>query len=341
MIEFNSKDLAAALASIPTPVKNQVSVLGSYRFTADDEIMTIKSTDSCLFGEATIPIKNTSTEAFDVLLTPMLVKALGLGTNEYKLTIKGNVIHNKSNKAKASFTTTEDWLDLDFLAAYTCAIPSQVAHSLKTASLFASSERSQLAGVHINKRQGTNNIMATDGHRAYWEITEDLEMPDFMFPLAIIPFLGKGNVNLSLSENMRSIRIDADNYSVTMAFDATIEFPRLEQLYPTKCEEISIHVTKTIETLKFIQANTAGSCVKIFNSDGAVSLGHKSDIFSVEEVIGEGEVNIDYLGFNPKYLLPVFSLADDWVMCYTTGQRPVLFKNGNISALIMPVQIRE
>jgi DNA polymerase III sliding clamp (beta) subunit (PCNA family) len=343
MIEFTSKDLNAALSSIPAPVKNQVSVLGSYRFTVDGDAMTIKSTDSVLFGEATIPIKNTlkDTESFDILLTPMLIKALGLGTKEYKLAIKDTKVHNKANKAKASFVTPEDWFDLDFLAAHTCVISSQVAHSLKTASLFASPERPPLAGVHLNKRLGTNNIMATDGHRAYWETIEDLDMPDFMLPLQIIPFLGKGDVTLSLSSDLCAIKIDADNYSVTMSHNMTTDFPHLEQIYPSKYNEMPINVSKTIETLKFIQANTAGLCVSLFSSDGATYLGHESDIFSVQETISESLLDNVELGFNPKYLLPIFTLADDWTMCYNGFNHPVLFNNDNISALVMPIQIRK
>lgn len=343
MIEFTSKDLNAALSSIPAPVKNQVSVLGSYRFTADGDVMTIKSTDSSLFGEATIPIKNTlkDTEFFDILLTPMLIKALGLGAKEYKLIIKDTKVHNKANKAKASFMTPEDWFDLDFLAARTCAISNQVAHSLKTASLFASTERLPLAGVHLNKRQGTNNIMATDGHRAYWEIIEDLDMPDFLLPLQIIPFIGKGDVTLSLSGDLGAIQIEADNYSVTMSYNTEVDFPRLEQLYPSKYNEMPINVSKTIETLKFIQASTAGLCVSLFSSDGATYLGHESDIFSVQEPISESPLDNVELGFNPKYLLPIFTLADDWTMCYNGVSRPVLFNNGRISTLVMPIQIRK
>jgi DNA polymerase III sliding clamp (beta) subunit (PCNA family) len=183
--------------------------------------------------------------------------------------------------------------------------------------------------------------MATDGHRAYWETIEDLDMPDFMLPLQIIPFLGKGDVTLSLSEGLGAVRIDADNYSVTMSHNMTTDFPRLEQLYPSKYNEIPINVSKTTETLKFIQANTAGLCVSLFSSDEGTYLGHESDVFSVQEPISESLLDNVELGFNPKYLLPIFTLADYWIMGYNGYGQPVLFNNGNISALVMPIQIRK
>lgn len=350
--------------------KSTLPVLSNFLFETEGDKIKLSSTDleiavKCHIkgeiveeGGITIPAKRFAD----------IIKEL---SSETEIDIKAddtNQINIKSGKSKFTLmgiSKTEYPVIPEFPKENNFTVKKEIFASMLKKTVFAVSKDSQryvLNGVYFIVEEGSLKMVATDGRRLAYVMTEGIDAK--IKGKAIVPTKAVSDILrlISAENKTEDVKIGiADNQCAVEIGDITflstlIEgiFPNYEQVIPKKTESrIKLSVKDTLSAVKQMALLTGdrlssdrSAAVKFYFSPNILRISASTAGLGS----GEVEVEIDYKGepseinFNPNFIKEVLQNMDEdfTIFAFTNALNPATLspeKDTNYLCVVMPMRV--
>lgn len=351
-------ELLSALKNVSKAIspKAQIKALEGVLFTLSQGEMKLTGYDLEQGIETVISAESFDTGKFIVdskLFTSIISK---MPKEEISFSIADNVM--TINSGKTNFTlpimSAKEYPNLpdEQIEATKITIDSEVLKSMINQTIFATAQndtRPILTGELFELENGNLNIVAIDGYRMAMR-NEPLKAYDIktIIPSAclrnVVNVLNSGNCDIYISKKYAKFIVG--DYSVFTRLLEGAFHDYKSSLPNSHTTEVIANTKELIEILERCQlliTDRIKSPVKCIFKDGAISvslhtaLGKINDTASAE-IIG----NSVKISFNVKYLLEALkSVESDKVHMYlATSIKPMLIKDGNYTALVLPMRLK-
>lgn len=213
-----------------------------------------------------------------------------------------------------------------------------------------SEQRAAYQGICFEASNGVLDIVALDGYRSAWKQIKYDEHFRFILPSETAKTLLSLNCSgdIAIDAGLNYARITAGNYEVVTRLIAG-SFAKYADCYPPAGEKhATVPKTALLSAIKRLLLTTEkkeNPYVCLLFEDGACCVSATSTTSDYSEYI-----NLDYEGlegfeiaFNPAYLVDCFkAFKNENVDAYFTNElSPVLCKDGDYRAIILPVRKRK
>lgn len=359
---INSKDFGSALATMSRVVasKNAMAILDCFRIGLSDNGICITAADAdTVFASVFVPCETTPDgEAFCINAKRItdLIRKFKDGT--VTVEVEGNTAHIKCGRAKYDIGVSP-------ASEYPIRTIEPTAEiSLSTNTLFAGlvtvkdmvsyeTIRPMLTGVLVDSKPDHITFVGTDTHKlvAYRESANDAKEFKFILPSKTVGLI------LSLFAKIQEVTIRFSDLQAEIVADGIQLLSALVKgNYPDynrvmggeKPLSLKFDRASFVESLNRVSgfADTSSNMVVLEPDQmlGAVRLVADNPMYQNS---GEEEIACEYngqtmkIGLNASYLSSVLNIFrdKDITMHINTPSTPVVINEGNVTALLMPMQV--
>lgn len=328
------------------PKKAIVPVLENVKISIDSNSCFIYATDLEQFVKTEVCLlRSNENGSFVFYDTKSLIKAMKFFKNpEIEFDVGENSVSVKCGDKKANLKTLDaDYPEFPVVndklqeCNYSAKKLSKRYNTVKYA-VSKSETKPILTGIHFDK----NNMVTCDGFRL--SINTDDEI------LIQSPFTAHINTlhlcdkildgNIMISYNKKYIQIkDNSTTIIGRLFDG--EYIDYNRVIPNNNNMIKVDTKNFTENLKYL---------KTFVGNKYDYIAWKGDCLKYQSHEGEYEANIEMqgefsytIGFNVNYMLDCLTQFEDEIEVYIgdSNLNPMLFKQGNNTALVLPCRLKE
>jgi len=358
MFTVNSKDLALVLAQCKPLCARKTSIAASSYFslvTLEDAIQ-IQATDLENTITLTIHVADISRQLSVLLPLDKVLSIAETSKGSIQIAENGNLIEIKS--ATTQFTINKAFNFEDFpvnpydkIAAekwYPVASKELIkAINCVTVTAFPGDVRAHIAGARIVAQDNAIHFHGTDSARLHVisisapGTLEESALPAKSGLKALLPFLKQHEaVEIGFSEKTLMFKAETslacvrclegafpDIYSM---LDTARSYPRM--LVGSKELNSLMKRMTTFDTSRVI-INSAGSALILETKHDFI--GQIQETFKVEG----HDLKFEDLAINPKFITDAIQFSDEYVIIGYKDSKSPLYINGDIEALIMPIQI--
>ncbi len=335
-----------SLAAKFTNGKN-LPILGSFLLAAEADKLTIAATDLDTSVRASIPA--TVEEAGSTCIEAKTFAGwAGKVSGEIALSLKGDNLHMKSGRAKATLATlvADQFPTLPPAPDETYTIPGFLDAVSSVAYAVSHDEVCPvLQGIHLEMGEGKLLLTATDGVRFGMADLPAPETQDKPWQAVTVPApifnKAKGDVAFTFDQSHFHLLADEAHYTSRL-FDG--KYPNVRQIVPQPTFTITANradFQRALERLAIMVDNPSNP-VRFYIAPTTLKMVASSTRGTVEEVLDIESDEKLQIGLNPTFVLDALKVidAESVIMGFTDPFKPIFLYDGETAThAVLPITI--